>query len=159
MSTVSAFNDMMEQFCGELIDTFPDEKSFKKYLMTIQLARKANPRKILTTYIECITPYSAKLMEKNESFFTEDAQKIDVINDLNITKIWTPDLSENTKNAIWQYLQTLYILGTTISILPQDTLSMIESVAKQCVDQIGEDGLQNSLGGIASILGKNPHKV
>ena len=50
--------------------------------------------------------------------------------------------SENTKSAIWQYVQTLYMLGTTISSIPEDTLSMIETVAKQCADKMGEDGAE-----------------
>jgi hypothetical protein len=159
MSTISAFIDMLEQFINELIETFPDEKSFKKYQLTVQIARKANPRSVLTTFMESVTPYSQKLMEKDEAFMTEDSVNIEVINDLNIKAIWTPDLSENTKSAIWQYLQTLYLLGTTISFLPQDTLAMLEAVAKQCVDQIGEEGIQNSLGGLANLLGKNPPNV
>ena len=115
MSTISAFIDMLEQFITELIETFPDEKSFKKYQLTIQIARKANPRSVLNTFMESVTPYSQKLMEKDETFITEDAVNIEVINELNIKSIWTPDMSENTKSAIWQYLQTLYLLGTTIS--------------------------------------------
>ena len=158
MSTISAFNDMLEQFINELIETFPDEKSFKKYQLTVQMARKANPRSILTTFMESVSPYAQKLMEKNEEFILVDAKNIEFISDLNIASVWTPDLSENTKTAVWQYLQTLYLLGTTISFLPQETLSMIESVAKQCVDQIGEDGIQNSLSGLANVLGKNPSK-
>ncbi len=158
MSTISAFNDMLEQFINELIETFPDEKSFKKYQLTVQMARKANPRSILTTFMESVSPYAQKLMEKNEEFILVDAKNMEVISDLNIAAVWTPDLSENTKTAVWQYLQTLYLLGTTISFLPQETLSMIESVAKQCVDQIGEDGIQNSLSGLANVLGKNPSK-
>lgn len=159
MSTISAFNDMMDQFVTELVTTFPDEKSFKKYQLALSMARKANPRSILNQFMESVTPYSQKLMAKDETFITEDAKNIEAISDLSIGKIWTPDLSENTKNAIWQYLQTLYLLGTTISFLPQETLSMIEAVAKQCVDQIGEDGIQSSIGGLANLLGKNPPKL
>mgnify|MGYP007024927689 CR=1 FL=1 len=58
---------------------------------------------------------------------------------VNLEKHWGT-ASENTKSAIWQYVQTLYMLGTTISSIPEDTLSMIETVAKQCVDKMGEDG-------------------
>ena len=32
------------------------------------------------------------------------------------------------------------MLGTTIKTIPPDTLKMIESVAKQCADQIGGEG-------------------
>lgn len=149
MSTISAFCDMLEQFCDELIQTFPDEKSFKRYKTTVEMSRKVNPRKIITCYMDNLTPYSQKLMAKDETLFTDDAKNIEVINDINIASIWTPDLSVNTKDAIWQYLQTLYIIGTTIALLPQDTLSMIENVAKQCVDQMD----------LSALTGKNPPKL
>ncbi len=58
-------------------------------------------------------------------------------------KIWTDDLSENTKEAIWKYLHTMYILATTISALPAETLSMIESVAEKCAKQMTEEGLSS----------------
>jgi hypothetical protein len=32
------------------------------------------------------------------------------------------------------------MLGTTISSIPEDTLSMIEKVAKQCADQLETEG-------------------
>jgi hypothetical protein len=75
-------------------------------------------------------------------------------------KIWTDDLSTTTKEAIWKYLQTLYILATTITALPAETLSMIESVAEKCAKQMSEEGLsseealmKNMSGLMASIMG------
>ena len=159
MSTLSTFNDMMEHFVDELVQTFPDVANFKKYQMTLQVARKANPRKILTSYMDSVGPYSEKIMSKDESFWSKEALTIEFVKDLNIASIWTPDLSENTKSAIWQYLQTLYIIGTTISILPQDALTMIENVAKQCVDKMGDEkDLSASLEGLINLLGKNTLK-
>jgi hypothetical protein len=49
-------------------------------------------------------------------------------------------MSVNTKGATWQYLQTLYMLGTTITSIPDDTLKMIESIAKECADKMETDG-------------------
>ena len=45
-------------------------------------------------------------------------------------------MSDGTKNAVLQYLQTLYMLGTTITAIPQETLAVIENVAKDCADKI-----------------------
>ena len=44
------------------------------------------------------------------------------------------------KGAIWQYIQTLYMLGTTITSIPAETLTMIENVAKQCADKMQSEG-------------------
>ena len=61
---------------------------------------------------------------------------MDFLKDVNIQEHWNT-CSENTKNAIWQYVQTLYMLGTTIKSIPAETLSVIENVAKECADKMG----------------------
>jgi hypothetical protein len=140
-TTVSAFNDMMQQFLDELVLTFPEEKSFVKYQATFGLVRKARPRSILESFMKSIGPVASQLMEKNERFFKENSDSVPLLSELNIAKIWTDDLSETTKDAIWKYLQTLYILASTISALPAETLSMIESVAEKCAKQMTEEGI------------------
>jgi len=141
MSTITAFNDMMEQFIEELIQTFPGEPYMKKYRVAFDVMRKANVRKCMEGFIERVSPYSKQLMAKDASFFLDDP---DVFQDFTLNKVWTPELSENTKNAIWQYLQTLYILGNTISSLPENTLSMIEQIANQCAKDIDSGKLDTS---------------
>jgi len=71
-------------------------------------------------------------------------------------------MSDNTKAATWQYLQTLYMLGTTITAIPADTLSLIEGIAKDCADkmetnggQLDQDALMKMMG---SMLGSLPKK-
>lgn len=157
MTSLAAFCDMMEQFLTELIEVFPNEKAFKKAKTATQLLRKTNPRVVMNSYMDCISPYATKLMAKDDTIFTEDAGKIEFLNDLNIASHWTnPETTDGTKAAIWQYLQTLYILGTTIGMLPQETLSMIENVAQQCVSQMGKDGEGGlpDMSALVNLLGK-----
>lgn len=150
-TTIEAFNEMMQQFIDELVLTFPEEKTFKKYQSTFTVVRKTNPKVPLKEFYDSVKQYSDKIMKKDETFFIDDAQNIDFINDLNIQKVWNDSLSANTKNAIWQYMQTLYILATTISALNQETLSAIEDIAKSFDP--------SNLGSLIDILGKNPAKV
>ena len=152
MTSVTAWNDMMEQFITELERTFPEEKAILKYKTSFDLLRKSNPRKCVDGYMANITPLQAKVMAKDESLLMEDNS---VLADLNIRKHWTPELSQNTKDAIWQYLQTLYILGTTITMIPPEALGMIEDVAQKCATNIQENGKmdESSLTGLFSSLG------
>ena len=161
MTSVSAFNDMMEQFINELVQTFPEEKGIKKYLSSFDILRKANPRKCVDTFMAAIAPHVTKITSKNDSFLFED---IDFLNEINIKKHWTPELSQNTKDAVWQYLQTLYMLGTTITSIPADTLTMIEKMAAQCAEQMQSSGgqldekalmssMSGLLGGLGGLLG------
>ena len=114
-TTVSAFNDMMQQFLDELVLTFPEEKSFVKFQTSFSLLRKTRPRLVLENYMKSIGPVASQLMAKDEKYFKEHADDIPILKELNLMKIWTDDLSDNTKEAIWKYLHTMYILATTIS--------------------------------------------
>lgn len=144
--TVESFNELMNQFIDELVLTFPDVKTFKKYQSSFILVKKTQPKMALKEFYASVSPYGEKIMKKDDTFFTEDAENIDFVNDLKIKDIWTPDLSVNTKNAIWQYMQTLYILATTIQSLPQETLTAIEDIAKSFNP--------DNLGSLMDVIGK-----
>lgn len=157
MTSVSAFNDMMEQFLEELVQTFPDEPAMKKYQASFDLLRKANARVCLENFMHGVNPYAQYIMAKNDAFFLEHSSEMEFLNDLNIKKVWTPELSTNTKDAIWQYIQTLYILGTTISALPEDTLNMIEQVAQKCANELDPNALDPNalMAAMSGMLGKS----
>jgi hypothetical protein len=162
-TTVSAFNDMMEQFLDELVLTFPEEKSFVKFQASFTILRKTRPRTVMDNYMQSIGPLATHVMQKDETFFKEHAETIPILKELNLNKIWTDDLSSATKEAIWKYLQTMYILATTISVLPADTLSMIESVAEKCAKQMNDEGItseealmKNMSGLMSSLMGGGP---
>ena len=162
MATLGAFNDMMAQFLMELHKTFPEETAIKRYITSFELMKSTNPRKILDMFMRHVGPFQAQIMAKDEAFFRKklDEADADIIEELNIRKHWDSGLSENTKNAIWQYLQTLCMLGGTISSIPKETLSMIENMAEQAVGgmqgadgQIDQGNLMASLTGLMSSLG------
>ena len=82
---------------------------------------------------------------------------------LNVAANWS-GASDGTKGAIWQYMQTLYMLGTTISAIPADTLSQIEQIAKAAASKMEEDGGENNfdqdalMKTMGSMLGGMMHK-
>ena len=129
MASVSAFNDMMGQFLVELHKTFPEEKGIKKMLTSFDLLKSTNPRLVVDGYMKGVSPYADKISAKDETFLLEEIENIEFLKELDIKRYWTK-MSEGTKGATWQYIQTLYMLGTTITALPADTLSQIENIAK-----------------------------
>jgi hypothetical protein len=150
-TTVEAFNDMMKQFIDELVLTFPSVKTFKKYQSSFVLIHKTKSRQALKEFYSSVQPFGDKIMAKDETFFTVDSATIDFVNDLNIQSIWNDTMSDSTKDAIWQYMQTLFIIATTISALPQETLSAIEDIAKNFDP--------SNLSSLMNMLGKNPPKI
>jgi|TARA_R110000822_G_scaffold79420_3_gene189905 hypothetical protein len=139
MASVTAFNDMLSQFLVELHKTFPDEKGIKKMTASFEVIKQANPRLIVDSFMNGVTPYADKISAKDESFLLEEIETIDFLKDLNIKSYWSR-MTDGTKGATWQYLQTLYMLGTTINSIPADTLAQIESIAKGVADKMQTDG-------------------
>lgn len=133
MTSVTAFNDMLDQFLSELVLTFPEEPAIKKQHTQFELMRKSNPRKCVELFMEGTKPISDRIMQKDESLITEAA--IPAVMDYNIQKHW-PTCSDNTKGVIWQYITTLFMLGTTITALDSNTLSMIEDVAQKAAGSL-----------------------
>lgn len=158
MSSVNAFNDMMGQFLAELHKTFPEEKGIKKCMSGFEIMRTSNPRLVVDGFMASVTPFAEQISSKDDAFFLNEAKNLDFLKDVKIEEKWA-SISNQTKEAVWRYVQRLYMLGTTISSIPADTLSMIEKVAKECADKLeGQDGgideaalmktMQGMLGGI-----------
>jgi hypothetical protein len=139
MTTVKAFNDMMDQFLTELNLTFPDNKAVIKFQASFEVVRSTNPAMVLEGFMSAVKPFNKKIMARDETFITTDANTIGSIGDIDLASIWAK-ASDNTKDAIWQYLYTLVVLGTTISSFPKETLDMIEKMAENCAAQMQEGG-------------------
>jgi len=160
MASVSAFNDMMSQFLVELHKTFPEEKGIKKMLTSFDLLKSTNPRLVVDGYMKGVSPYADKISAKDETFLLEEIENIDFLKELDIKRYWTK-MSEGTKGATWQYLQTLYMLGTTITALPADTLSQIENIDKGVANnmqsgdgELDQDALMQMMGSMLKGLPK-----
>ncbi len=133
--SVSAFNETMDQFLTELNLTFPENKSVVKFQAAFELMKQTSPSKILDNFMNSIKPYTQKISSKDESFILEDSKDIEALAGIDLANMWS-QASDNTKDAIWQYLQTLIFIGTTVKIFPKETMSMIEQVAEKCAGQI-----------------------
>ena len=160
MASVTAFNDMLSQFLVELHKTFPDETGIKKMTTSFEMLKKTNPRIIVDGFMKGVTPYADRISSKDEKFILEEIEKIEMLKDLNIKSYWAR-MSPATKAATWQYLQTLYMLGTTITAIPAETLSLIEGIAKDCADkmqteggEIDQDALMKMMGSMLGGMGK-----
>jgi hypothetical protein len=132
MTTVAAFNEMLGQFIGELVQTFPDESILK------EVASQPRDRATLDAFLKDITPWINQMMARSDDFFVEDNA---VAKRLGLDRIWKLETcTANTKTAIWQYFQTLYMLATTINMFPPETLNMIESAAENCAKNMQAGG-------------------
>lgn len=152
MTSVNAFNDMLGQFLVELHKTFPEEKDIKKMMTSFDVLRSTNPRLVVDAFMKGVTPYADKISTKDETFLLNEIDKIEFLKDLNIKSYWDR-MSPNTKAATWQYLQTLYMLGTTITSIPADTLNLIEGIAKDCAEKMETEGGELDQAALMKMMG------
>jgi len=124
---VKVFNQVMDEFFNELIETFPEESKIKVNYNLFQTLAKSNIRKPCSDFMIGSIPYLEKIAMRDEEFFT-GSDKPSLLSSMNIEKLWTPDLSENTKNAIWKYIKTFFTIGVKIVQMPPETFGLIDFI-------------------------------
>ena len=139
MASVTAFNDMMSQFLVELHKTFPEEKGIKKMLTSFDVLKSTNPRMVVDGFMSGVSPYASQISAKDDKFLLEECGKIDFLKDLDLATYWMK-MSANTRDVTWQYLQTLYMLVTTITSLPPDQMAQIEALAQGVASKLQDEG-------------------
>lgn len=159
-STVQAFNSMMSNFLEELRQTFPEEPKIAIVIESFDDLTSINARKPMELFTASLAPHGELVMAKNPDLF---GQPIELPGGLDMSKLWAKeDVTQETRDAIWQYIQMLFMLGTTVQNLPPQLLETIESVALNCATQMQTDGggamnfgaLSNMLmGGLGNMLG------
>tara|TARA_Y100000816_G_C26106106_1_gene587921 strand:- start:1212 stop:1643 length:432 start_codon:yes stop_codon:yes gene_type:complete len=122
----------MEQFINALDETFENNSKIKLYKSNFEQLKTTNPRLILDKFMENVRPIGDYIVNKNEQIFYSDNE---MVKKLNLKDLWN-ESSDNTKEAIWQHLNTLYVFGSTISMIPENMMSSIESLAQQCAQNM-----------------------
>ena len=132
MGSSGAFNEMYTQFLGELAQTFPEEPAIAKAL------KKHKDERTYKKIMNKLSPWAQQIMEKDSKFFCEDNEFAEM---LNLHELWKKDdVSEATRQAIWQYISSLYGFGVTLQMIPPQFMSMIESEAENCAKGLKESG-------------------
>ena len=142
-NSLNTFMMMFENFIQELCDTFPNEPKLKVHREKFEMLKKSNPRKMFELYMNTVEPFKTYIMNRDETLFTSvlDSGQY-ILSDMK--DLWLEEnTSENTKNAIWSHLNTMYMFGTTINAIPDNLMQSIESLAQQYASEM--DGNEQSM--------------
>lgn len=143
--TLEAFNGLLENFIEELQRTFPEEQGLEYFNEELRLMIKANSRAPLTLFMNALSPYTNLVVAKDAALFE---QPINMGRHCDLKKLWSaPDLSDATREAIWQHIYTLFMLGMSLQYMTPDMLAGIETAAKNVAErmQAGESLDFNSM--------------
>lgn len=134
MSTsIQSFNTLMKQFLEALAMTFPDHDEICLFQTMFDDLVKTNHRKPVDLFMNALQPYSDMVMRKDNTLFD---QPISLGNKIDLSALWKEDLSDTSRDAIWKYIHTLFLLGTTVRTLSPELLTTIDGIAQNCADKI-----------------------
>lgn len=146
MTTLTAFNNMLKAFLDELVVVFPEQKDVATFAASFDTFVAISPRQPLDTFMAAMSPHAQLLMAKDPALFGQLQ-----FPGIDFRAMWTSEgVTDVTKTAIWQYLQSLFLLGTTIQSLPPELLQSIETVAHDCAEKL--QGGDMDFGTMASAL-------
>jgi len=116
---VKKFNDLFEELLEKMISKFENEKlkSYRKFFIVTKTVSPSTPVNIFMS--GCVN-YKEQIKTRNDNFFiTSDEIKEkskyfgNFTEDCGIADYWS-QLSDTTKTAIWDYIQSLFVLGEII---------------------------------------------
>lgn len=118
----TAYNTLAIKFNEELIEVFPKDIDFKVCLNTIKLIERTTKRKLFDLVSPQLLMYRDYIKNRDERFFlekdntefTEDSENVPIISKL---KDYWETLSDNNKDKIWEYVNSLLVLTEQIVVM------------------------------------------
>lgn len=155
--SLDAFNNTLLAFIDQLQVLFKKDAALSSNLkngrdaISIMVNSKPTKRQPLTMFVEAVTPYVQQIKERDDEFFIEHLGDIPFLQGLeSLPKLWRDGkISSDNKDAIWQYLNVLCMVGVTIHTLPPETMDAVEEIAKT----ITQDGAPDAMENVAGLMG------
>jgi hypothetical protein len=116
---VATFNKLFDEFLEKIIAKF-DSQKLKTYRRAFLLLKDTYPETPVNLFMVGCVNYKTEILSRNDSFFLKD-EKIqenlkkfgNFTQDCGIDVYWNT-LSPVTKKAIWDYIQSLFVLGEIV---------------------------------------------
>ncbi len=114
--SVIKFNELFTEFIDKIITKFPNPRlySYRKAFVLVKLTSPQSPANFFMA--GCID-YKNEIKDRNDLFFINDSSIKSKINnfsiEIGIAEYWN-DLTDSTKTAVWDYIQSLFVLGEII---------------------------------------------
>ena len=140
---VTKFATIMQDFVGDLLTTFPEyrETMDARLKKLIEDNDEENTTALLDYCKEVYPERFFDLLYKNDTLFTTSDHNTYFLPNIEFKEIWKQDISENTRNVIWKYLQLVCFLV----INGEKNVESFGDTSK-LFEVIGEEELKKKLG-------------
>jgi hypothetical protein len=121
MSTkeIDNFNKLFEEFLEKIISKFPYAR-LKTYYRGFKILKTTSPATPANLFMAGCVDYKAQIKQRDDAFFLKDKNVNEkaknfgnFTEDCGLDTYWN-ELTSTTKKAIWDYIQSLFVLGEII---------------------------------------------
>lgn len=117
------FNNLVKQFLDQLYKQFPTDVTLNKARLSFELSKTGTYW--LNLFMETMREHEKWIMERDPKFIDAFSEQFDL-------KSYYDKCSEQSRNAIWEYLQILYVTGHSYENYRPEFMKTVESVAGNC---------------------------
>jgi hypothetical protein len=119
-------NKLFKSFIKDITEVFPEYKTrIEKYYGELHDNEDSNHPKI-KEFLENVGEISEKIVDKDISVFEDDPV---ILQNVSFKLLWnTDDISDQTKNTIWKYLQTFCIININIESTPEMIAQVVKTI-------------------------------
>lgn len=112
-TNIEYFNHTLKLFINDIIKIFPCyQEPLEEYYQPILENESCNDDKFIKRFMRKMEAYKTQISKKEVSMFSES---ICIFKNVDFKEIWEhEDLGEKGRETVWNYLQTLYVIGDTI---------------------------------------------
>lgn len=112
-TSIEYFNEYMKTFVLEIKETFPEfNEIIDGYYTDLLTSETCSDDKYVKRFMRKLKDFKTQISGKDASMFQGE---LCVLKNVDFEKIFASDiLTDNTREKIWEYLQTLYVIGESI---------------------------------------------
>lgn len=111
MSNVDAFNTTLVEYIDFIKGVHPELPNLNGTIGMVKSAIRLTPLVPYQQFMNSVSMYGNEIFSENSEFMTKHTSTIYLIQDFNIDKMWE-SMASDTKNLHWQYLKSLFVLGS-----------------------------------------------
>ena len=142
-TNIEHFNSTLKLFIENIIKIYPDYKDFlEDYYDDLLEKDSCNDDKYVKRFMRKFSENKEQISCKNDELFNES---ICFLKNVDFKEIWECDITDTSiKNTIWDYLQTLFVIGDTIINDSHKIKTLVDSLKKKSDNEhIDESNIEN----------------
>jgi len=129
------FNTLALEFVKELSEVFPENTTLTDCVKNFDAIVGQDPKKPMDFLVSIVGDKAEAINSKDETVFDDIT-----IPGMAIKEMWK-SISENTKEAIWQYISTLHMLASTLGNTSGELISGIENMAMEFANKMAQGNM------------------